>query len=68
MRQFIISYNNYFQVLHDLSMRCSASGMFAPSLHPLMAIVVGHESDDVVCIVDWMSLLILLHIVSLALQ
>ena len=29
MRQFIVSYNNSFRILHGLPMRCSASGMFA---------------------------------------
>ena len=26
---FIVSYNNCYRILHRLSMRCSASGMFA---------------------------------------
>ena len=31
MRNFIVSYNNAFRILHGLPMRCSASGMFAES-------------------------------------
>ena len=31
MHHFIVSYNNAFIILHGLSMRCSASGMFASS-------------------------------------
>ena len=31
MHHFIVSYNNAFISLHDLPMRCSASGMFASS-------------------------------------
>ena len=29
MQHFIVSYNNTFRILHNLSMRCSASFMFA---------------------------------------
>ena len=28
-KQFIVSYNNSFRILHGLPMRCSASGMLA---------------------------------------
>ena len=31
MRQFIVSYNNFFRILHSLPMRCSASALFASS-------------------------------------
>ena len=32
MRNFIVSYNNAFWILHGLPMRCSVSGMFAESI------------------------------------
>ena len=46
MRQFIVSYNNWFRTLRSLPMRCSASAMF-PTFHYLMLIVVRQEPDNI---------------------